>query len=189
MIDSSQIVCAVLLVYVLVLLWPKISNLLGINNTKSRAVSSGSLLYADGEQGGVNGTAYMTDSNSLSYWTGANGIQNWIYLNPRLIYTKEITASNPTDTYFFPSNGLYYVTYNASFGLLHVSNDFGGPNSQVMTIIASQNRGYSGNNGLNFYNNNGGVHSYVSRVNNQNGVLLVFKLFDAFSGSSPANRY
>ena len=187
--DSSQVVCAILLVYVMILLWPKISNLLGINNTKSRAVSSGSMVYADKEEGGVVGTAFLNDSNSFAYWTGANGIQNWIYLTPRLVYAKEITASYSSDTYVFPSNGLYYVTYNACFGLLHVSNDFGQANTQRMSIIASQNRGYSGSNGLNFYTDAPGCRTMAKRVNEQNGVLLVYKLFDSFSGSSPTNRY
>lgn len=187
--DSSQVVCAILLVYVMILLWPKISNLLGINNTKSRAVSSGSMVYADKEEGGIFGTAFLNDSKAFTYWTGDSGIQNWIYLTPRLAYTKEITGSNPTDTYFFPTDGLYYVTYNSCFGLIHTSSDFGQPNTKRMTIIASQNRGYSGTNGLKFYSDGGGPHLFVSRTNNQNGVLLVFKLFDAFSGSSPTNRY
>ena len=187
--DSSQVVCAILLVYVMILLWPKISNLLGISRYKSHAVSSGSMVYADKEEGGVFGTAFLNDSKAFTYWTGDSGIQNWIYLTPRLVYSKEITASYPTDTYVFPTNGLYYVTYNACFGLIHVSNDFGQANSQRMTIIASQNRGYGGSNGLNFYSNGPGCHTVAKRVNEQNGVLLVFKLFDAFSGSSPTNRY
>jgi hypothetical protein len=179
------IICSILLLYIVVFFYIHWVN----KRNKEGAVTTSKLLYGDARDSGYyppDVPSWHNKTKNFEYWNSDKGIQNWISSSPQLIYTKSYAGNANGEDWFFPSDGLYYVTYNACYGLIHVAKDFG--SNQRMTIISTQNRGYGGTSGLRFYDNGGGAHLHVEPVNNQSGVLMVFKLFDAYSGSSPANN-
>jgi len=173
--NAFTIICAILLVYILIFLYKKYY-------TKANATMSGSMLYKDSRKDYINPDtiSWNNDNKSFEYWSSDPNIQEWITTSPRLVFTKPINSNDQGFEWYFNSDGLFYVTYNSCFGLIHVSKDFG--SNPKMTIISTQNRGYSGDYGLNFYSNNAGPHIFVKPVNNQSGVLMVFKLFDVYNG-------
>jgi hypothetical protein len=182
--DAFTIICSILLLYILIFLYKK------YHVTKSKLVTSGTLLYGDSRTDGYyppNVPSWHKDTLSFQYWNSDPGIQNWILASPQLVYTKAVNVSDPAFDWVFNSDGLFYVTYNYSFGLVHVSKNSSN-DAPTMTVISSYNGKNDKTHGLNFYSDGPGPHLNVQSVNNESGVLMVFKMFDGYLGSGPVTN-
>ena len=118
------IICSILLLYIVVFFYIHWVN----KRNKEGAVTTSNLLYGDARDSGYyppDVPSWHNKTKNFEYWNSDKGIQNWISSSPQLIYTKSYAGNANGEDWFFPSDGLYYVTYNACYGLVHVAKDFG----------------------------------------------------------------